>query len=53
MVDDVEDMNSLGFMEGKCTCKIVSTSTLKLAFERGNKKYKIGGAYISYLGIDV
>jgi hypothetical protein len=38
---------------GKCTCKIVSTSTLKSVFERGNKECEIGGAYMSYIGIDV
>jgi hypothetical protein len=40
----------LEFMGGKGICKIVSTPTLK---SRGNKKCEIGGAYISYLGIDV
>jgi hypothetical protein len=40
-------------MEGKCTCKNVSTSTLKSVFEIGNKKCEIGGATMSYLKIDV
>jgi hypothetical protein len=42
-----------GIYGRKNTCKIVSTLTLKLVFERDNKECEIGGAYSSYLGIDV
>jgi hypothetical protein len=52
MVDDVEEMSSLKFM-GEKAYKIVSTSTLKSVFERFNKECEIGGADISYIGIDV
>jgi hypothetical protein len=37
----------------KRICKNVSTPTLKSFLERGNKKYKIGGADISYPAIDL
>jgi hypothetical protein len=42
-----------GVYGGKGTYNIVIIQTLKLVFERGNKECEIGGADMSYLGIDV
>jgi hypothetical protein len=42
-----------GLYGGKGTCKNISTPTLKSVLGRGNKEYEIGGANISYIGIDV
>jgi hypothetical protein len=43
----------LGFFGGKGICKNVSTPTLKSVFKIGNKECEIGGADISYQGVDV
>jgi hypothetical protein len=38
---------------GKGICKNVITPTLKSVFKIGNKECEIGGADISYQGVDV
>jgi hypothetical protein len=50
---DGDDKINSWTLWGKGICRNVSTPTLKSVFEKGNKKCVIGGADISYLGIDV
>ncbi|PNX88680.1 hypothetical protein L195_g044791, partial [Trifolium pratense] len=48
-----DDEKISGLYGEKATYKNLSTSTLKLVFERGKEECRIGGVYISYLRIDV